>query len=752
MKRAAFLLLCPLLLAAGPSVPLTPLRITVEVVGGASGGTPVSGVLRLVPQVADPSRQESPETLEFPFEAPGQRSVPVPADKAWQVELQAAGYWSEPQAVPAGKRVDDVRVRIFPLSRIRAKLVRPDAGALPGSVTVGVKSTANQFGSGDSLDAMIACPVRDEALDCAVPAGRVDLRLRAEGFTPLYLWDLTLLPREIKDFGTLRLARGASVVGWVQEEDGKPSSGARAELVPEDFGDVQNVVVNRELQRMKLESRSNDKGFFQIADVPPGRYVLTVSKEGFAPVRVQPVAVRPDLEAQMIDKLVLARPVIFEVVVDPPVEPYGKPWEIELLRRSSPAGRHMDRIAGKVSQEGTWKSPGIPPGTYELGILGDLGTRWHSESVEIEPGEPVLHVEIPVLAIRGTVTLGDEPFPATVWLGREGRSLRFDSDTKGRFDGLLPEEGTWNVDIASQEENWRMSLDPVEIQVPRGKRFAEVAIEVPDTRLMGEVVDSSGRPVPGASVEASAGPKRSSRRKTDEKGEFEIRGLPPGPVVASAQSEGIESEAALVQLAEGVESPRLRLVLQRSRTVEGRVVSPTGGLPGARVFAWPASGSPGASISEDITRSDGSFRLEVRGEAALLNVLILPPGYAFRMTTVLAEPGHKPEISVEANGGTLVFELSEGRGAPPILVHNGVFVPIPLLDVWRRLQGDRPSDPRRIVVPQMEAGLYSLCVGAGAIASLRQGGEPPAASCSTGVLSPFGELLLRSPGTQSPAP
>lgn len=740
MKHLLPILFCPLLL--GQSTPAPSLRIAVEVVGGAAQGQPLAGTLRLVPQLAESSQAAPPEILEFPFEAPGPRELRVPSDTAWQVELHSEGYWSEPQALPSGNRPEEVRLRLFPLGRMRGKLVRPDAGALPALVTVGVQSTANQPGKGDALDATIDCPVREERLDCAIPAGRVDLRLRAEGFTPIYLWDLTLPARESKDLGTLRLQKGASVVGWVQDEDGKPASGVRIELAPAQVGNSLSIVVSRELERMQLEAKSNEKGFFQLTGVSPGRYVLTASKEGFAPVRVQPVDVRPDLEAEVIEKLRLARPVVLEVTVDPPFEPYGKPWEIELLRRSSPSERPADRIAGKISREGTWKSPGIPPGTYELGILGDLGARWHSESLEIEPGEPPLHVEIPVLRIEGTVSLGDEPFPATVWLFREGRSLRFDTDMDGSFEGLLPEEGTWGVELKSAEEGWRISLDPVEIKVPPGKKLAEVNLEVPDTLLAGEVVDASGRPVPGASVRFFSGPRKSSDDRTNENGEFETLGLPPGPLVVSATADFLESDDVLVQLAEGQENPRLRLVLRGSRVVEGRVVSRTGAVPGARVMVWPALGN--SRISEHVTGPDGSFSLEVWGESALLNVLVLAPGHALRMATMLAEPGHKPEIVVDSQGGTLVFELSEG-GPAPLLVRNGVFIPLQLLDSWVRAQGERPRDPRRIVVPQMEAGPYSLCAGAGVVSSLQQGGEPPAARCVSGVLSPYGELVLRSP-------
>lgn len=57
------------------------------------------------------------------------------------------------------------------------------------------------------------------------------------------------------------------------------------------------------------------------------------------------------------------------------------------------------------------------------------------------------------MEILGRVTLGDDPLAATLWFGgRSGvRRIRFDSDEKGRFDGWLPEEGTWPVDLVSEE-------------------------------------------------------------------------------------------------------------------------------------------------------------------------------------------------------------------------------------------------------------------------------------------------------------
>lgn len=61
------------------------------------------------------------------------------------------------------------------------------------------------------------------------------------------------------------------------------------------------------------------------------------------------------------------------------------------------------------------------------------------------------------------------------------------------------------------------------------------------------------------------------------------------------------------------------------------------------------------------------------------------------------------------------------------------------------MQGVRQTAPGQLAVPAMEPGVYSLCSGARAVGSLREGQQPPAASCATGVLPAHGELLLQTP-------
>ncbi|MFP5288430.1 MAG: carboxypeptidase-like regulatory domain-containing protein, partial [Thermoanaerobaculia bacterium] len=229
-------------------------------------------------------------------------------------------------------------------------------------------------------------------------------------------------------------------------------------------------------QGLTLEAEVNGRGFYQLSGVPPGRYDLQASLSGFAPARIGPIDVRKDLEAQVLEPLVLGRPATLEVTLDPPVEPYGKPWKILLTRRPYETGPALETFEGEASQDGTWTRMGLPPGSYEILILGERKARWAADFLEIRAGSAPLHVEIPVLRIRGLVTQGRQPLSTTLWWGKDGRSLRFDSDAEGRFAGVLPGEGTWTVEVRSEDGLLRLPLDPIRVEAREGGRPAEIGI------------------------------------------------------------------------------------------------------------------------------------------------------------------------------------------------------------------------------------------------------------------------------------
>lgn len=730
-----------LLLLVAQAVHATPVRISVDL-SGPPAASPLVGMLKLLPK-AEPG---TAEPLSIPILAPGEQSVDLRPDVSWEARFEGKGLWGETVAIPP-QQAGPFRLRVFPTGRIHGNVTLP-AGEKPLS-SLALRLQPSFEARAERLDATILCPVEKGKLACEIPAGKLDLRLRAEGgLAPLYLWGAQISPGKDTNLGDLKLRRGASVSGWVQTAEGRPpSSGCRLKLTPAS-ATPDEPKVGDQIGKTSLEVTPNDRGFFQILGVPPGRYELIASQPGYAETRRSPIDVRPDLESQVIERLVLARPVTFDIALDPPFEPYGSPWRIELSQRSDPTELPSSFVTGTASREGVWHVPGIAPGTWELRVLGDQKAVWHQEFLEIKPGQPSLQIDVPVLRVDGRLLIGKEPLAATLWLSRkDGRRLRFDSDDRGRFSGVLPEEGLWYPQIQSETEKLRLSLEPVEIKPPKGKNLATVEIRVPDTKLSGQVVDEAGQPVPVAQLILRHMEKNwTDQLEADEKGEFSVRGLHPGPLLVKAQDDERQSEFVPTSLPEEGEAPWLRIVVRKLQTFEGRVISPAGGVPGAMILAGTPMNSQGAANgAQAICGADGSFHLELPPGATALSLAVFPPGYAMRLMTVPVSPGQPIEIPVEPQGGTLTLEWTDG-GPTPLLVHGGTFAVPSMLKIWGRMQGSRASGSGRLVLTNVEAGPYNLCTGA-AVSRLKQGGEPPAASCAGGFLAPNGELVLRVPAS-----
>jgi hypothetical protein len=146
----------------------------------------------------------------------------------------------------------------------------------------------------------------------------------------------------------------------------------------------------------------------------------------------------------------------------------------------------------------------------------------------------------------------------------------------------------------------------VKVEVPPGKRRAEVAIHVPDTRLTGDVVDSKGNPAPGANLFLIA--KEPSTETTDEHGKFELRGIEPGTFGIEAEL-GDESSGPLkVSVLEGSDTPSVHLVLHKPVVLKGTVSSAGGPVPGASLLGFPSVESTPYATADSARTDVGGAR------------------------------------------------------------------------------------------------------------------------------------------------
>ncbi len=642
------------------------------------------------------------------------------------------------------------RVPVVPVALIQGRLTLPEGQALPGSLQAALKAVP----AGRVAEALtVGCSVREGRFACPAPAGRFDIRLRAEGCVSHFRWDVDLPAWKPLDWGTVELAPGASIAGWVEAEGGRPlGPDCRVTAVP--FGaEITAPSAGRAGAVASLSAPVNERGFFHLDGVAPGRYSVTAAQSGFAPADAT-VQVLAGREADLIQPLILSLPLEVEISVTPPLDPTGDTWTLQLSRRA-PGFKQVKELGRRsVPPAGLLRWPGLSRGTYLVSVIRPDGTPWHREEIAVDGDGAPVALRLDLVEVEGTVTLGGEPVGAALMFGGTfGDSRqRFDADEAGEFSGLLPRAGDWPVEVKAAEPDIEVFLPRVEVRPLKGETRARVEIALPDTRLRGRVVDERRRPVSTAllDVTPSGDPgNRGMQKLVGPDGEFEIRGLPEGLAVIEATGREGKSDQMSVLLKEGTDPQVLELVIRKLRRVDGRVLAPSGAVPGATLLFGPAQQEVPA-MHFRFTGPEGEFWLEVPEGTREVVYWVSAPGFAFRFGRMpLPAPGQPLTVRVDQQGGTLDLDLSPPGSDPSagffVLAHQGGVVSGPWIDNWGTIHGGARRAADRLTWDGMEPGLYSLCRASTATFPALQATGFQGASCVAGVLEPAGDLTLSIP-------
>jgi hypothetical protein len=105
-------------------------------------------------------------------------------------------------------------------------------------------------------------------------------------------------------------------------------------------------------------------------------------------------------------------------------------------------------------------------------------------------------------------------------------------------------------------------------------------------------------------------------------------------------------------------------------------------------------------------------------------------------------------LPVQQQGGTPVLASGSPLAASFVVVlHGGGLLTLDDLRQWAQLNGQPPSDPARLVVPQVEPGAYAVCTVTLEDLQPLLAGLPPQGPCAGGNLGAGGELVLKVPGS-----
>lgn len=406
---------------------------------------------------------------------PASRSLALDQTVQWRARLQSSNCW----AAPADRITDANTIVLWPLRHLPFR-VSSTLGGLNARLT----------SAASSLAATVACVQAQDQWSCPAPAATIDVRLEADGFAPVYLFDIAAddnAPRQIA------LQLGASISGWVESSKG-PVANAKVAI--------------RSLAR---EVTTNDRGFFQLVGVQPGvGQTLTIAKQGLSTATVSEVVVEEAREHVLADRVQLAELASLQLSIMPPSDPAGKPWGIRLNRAVAHSNHYTTIAAEQATLAGFWSKDDLESGPYSVVITDSRGSVFERRNVTVEPGIGVLPFRIARVGVRGVVRAGEEPLEARLSFVRGGRRVRITTDEDGTFAGVLPEPGQWKIEVTPRAA---FSVTSREMDItPRGDAAeAEIEIELPRGESRASSSTKTASPFAPSSTSAATGSWRTRR-------------------------------------------------------------------------------------------------------------------------------------------------------------------------------------------------------------------------------------------------
>lgn len=633
----------------------------------------------------------------------------APCGQEVAVEVTGEGWWSGRMLVAAGPEASPT-----PVSLHRGGLVAATLRSKVPGVVVEAPVRLHAELAGGGLAGEVGCELEDGRAICAAPVGVVDLRLKARGFASVFRFGVKIIEGGEVELGPLELVPGASVVGWIEREDGAPlTADAAVELVVARQG---GGMRGASLDRLSQSGRPSARGLFQLEGVPAGVYDLVGRDAGAGEARLGAIEVREGLEARVRQPLVLPIPRRLEVSLFPPIAPSLRPWSLRVVHDTPPAPRVVAEAEANV--DGIAILEGLPPGPVVLGVVDSgSGRNFHSQRIESVGRDEWLPIELPLVPVEGLVLLGTEPLVAArVVFGGHGRagSVELLTDEEGAFAGVLPRAGTWRVAIEAEDPRVRRVLRGIEVETPRGRKPARVSIELDDRAVEGTVVDERGFPVAGAMVELRPIDEADSIHVTSDRlGMFELYGLPRGRLELSARNADTASDPVAVELLSA--TTEVELVLRPRRQLEVRVLASGEPVPGATVGA-SVSGSATVAAS-GVTDALGVATLDVPASTAALAVVVSAPRRSLVLGRVpLPAEGEPLVLDLPSSHGTLEIAGFDGNpdGREIVLLHRGGWASLWSLLRWTAAHRDElaalpAGADGTIHIPRLAAGAWSVC-------------------------------------------
>jgi hypothetical protein len=421
----------------------------------------------------------------------------------------------------------------------------------------------------------------------------------------------------------------AGVRGRVVSTNGRPLAEATVRLLSPDK--VSNAI---------REVTTGRDGTFGIDEVPVGRFLLRAERPGFSAASV-PVTLQPDDSVTTVLRLTSIQ--LLEGVVQ---DGQGRPLAQAALFAWPAGGAQVGVVESSSGPDGRFALAGLSAGSWTVMVEAPGFGTLRLERVDVPSRPLVLRMQGEVRTLGGLVVDADGNFVEAARVQLYGPSLSGPREIKSNDKGLFLFEGLGFGRFVLRAATGRLVSPPQVVVIDDQTGWlppVKMALG-PGARLVGRVMDDTGRPLAHADVEAVAAPTddASNTVKTEKDGRFAIGPLVPGRYQLWARLPGHAMTAPHdVHLRADRES-QLAIKLPRAIQVLGQAVDENG-VPVAGAVASAGLLSVG---SQDLTVLTGS--LPLASDAANL------PGEALNRQSLVRS------TATDGNGRFLLADLPAG--------------------------------------------------------------------------------------------
>ncbi|HEY0157421.1 MAG TPA: carboxypeptidase regulatory-like domain-containing protein [Thermoanaerobaculia bacterium] len=521
------------------------------------------------------------------------------------------------------------RLSLAPRATLTGQVTAPRGAALPKGGVMRLSGCSTE-----PANAAIPFALRGSRLEAVTVAGCSDATLHLSGFVPYKLQGARTDAGTTQNLGTISLVRGAAAALRIRSaRDAEPQVGVRVTAVR--ARDLAAARHNLDLDGIAIAtSTTNPAGWTRLIGLPEERiaFVLQAPERAYTQV-TEPYELAAG-EETLLDDLLLEVPSKVFVTVSLPraIESAVELDRVELY----PSG-HNHWPAG-VPLRGVLSPMGavvddVPPGTWRVHAAGRLKNGFvikaAETTVEVLPdADASVTLNITDRLYHGRVTRGGEPVPGALNLkpeerggGRRAAVAPVAAD--GTFQVLLDGEGFYSVRMQESTGGGVMLGRWVAFENPE----KEIEIELPEGRITGRVVESSGAPVPNVLVTATqqlSSPTGGVFARNTADGRFALESVSSGNWELVVESDAGRSDPLVVAFDEG-QLEGVALLLEPIQTIRIRATDVTGGpVPGAFIAAeFPGAHAPRSDVRTTDAQGLATFRVTRPEQATPVNLAVI---------------------------------------------------------------------------------------------------------------------------------